>query len=171
MSECESVRGEWGGICPDCGETLPNKPKPFASWMAARAPQERTTWLIPVAAEKRGHNGGGRKSEGRDIAMLEATLRHNGSRTAAANAEGVSLSYVSHAIRRLAEAGDERAITLREQRSSGPGALTERQEEVLRILAKHNGNRHSAARELDIAPPSLFAMVTRLRQRGVAVSA
>lgn len=23
MTECESVRGTWGGICPDCGQRLP----------------------------------------------------------------------------------------------------------------------------------------------------
>jgi hypothetical protein len=28
VSECESVRGEWGEICPDCGKRLP-KPLPW----------------------------------------------------------------------------------------------------------------------------------------------
>ena len=37
MSECESTRGKWGGICPDCGERLPSIPKPLESWMAQRA--------------------------------------------------------------------------------------------------------------------------------------
>jgi hypothetical protein len=32
---CESVRGEWGEICPDCGERLPN-PGPVASWKSQR---------------------------------------------------------------------------------------------------------------------------------------
>lgn len=35
MIECESVRGKWGGVCPDCGATLPN-PKPIRSWQAVR---------------------------------------------------------------------------------------------------------------------------------------
>lgn len=35
MAMCESVRGEWGKPCPDCGATLPN-PKPLSSWMAQR---------------------------------------------------------------------------------------------------------------------------------------
>jgi hypothetical protein len=29
--ECESVRGEWGGICPDCGQRLPSLPGPLHS--------------------------------------------------------------------------------------------------------------------------------------------
>ena len=33
---CESVRGEWGGICPDCGRRLPPVPRPMTSWQAAR---------------------------------------------------------------------------------------------------------------------------------------
>ena len=36
MSACESVRGEWGGICPDCGKRLPAKPGPMKSWKAQR---------------------------------------------------------------------------------------------------------------------------------------
>ena len=28
-AECESTRGEWGGICPDCGQRLPGLPKPL----------------------------------------------------------------------------------------------------------------------------------------------
>ena len=27
--ECESTRGEWGAICPDCGQRLPSLPKPL----------------------------------------------------------------------------------------------------------------------------------------------
>ena len=30
-AECQSVRGEWGHICPDCGQLLPPKPGPLAS--------------------------------------------------------------------------------------------------------------------------------------------
>lgn len=33
---CESVRGEWGKPCPDCGETLPKKQGPLRSWQAQR---------------------------------------------------------------------------------------------------------------------------------------
>ena len=29
MAECQSDRGEWGGICPDCGQKLPDPPKPL----------------------------------------------------------------------------------------------------------------------------------------------
>jgi len=28
---CESTRGEWGGVCPDCHRRLPN-PGPLRSW-------------------------------------------------------------------------------------------------------------------------------------------
>ena len=37
MTMCESDRGEWGGICPDCGKRLPARQKPLTSWHAARA--------------------------------------------------------------------------------------------------------------------------------------
>lgn len=42
-ADCESVRGDWGKPCPDCGQILPN-PKPLASWMSMKhseAPQPR----------------------------------------------------------------------------------------------------------------------------------
>ena len=34
---CESDRGEWGGICPGCGQRLPPWPDPLQSWHAGRA--------------------------------------------------------------------------------------------------------------------------------------
>lgn len=36
MSECQSTRGEWGGVCPDCGRRLPARQPRMASWMAER---------------------------------------------------------------------------------------------------------------------------------------
>jgi hypothetical protein len=39
-SPCESVRGEWGQVCPDCGQRLPTA-KP---WSEGR-PCSRTTLL------------------------------------------------------------------------------------------------------------------------------
>jgi hypothetical protein len=33
---CESDRGEWGEICPDCQRRLPPRPGPLQSWHAAR---------------------------------------------------------------------------------------------------------------------------------------
>ncbi len=34
---CECDRGDWGGICPVCGQRLPPRPDPLQSWHAARA--------------------------------------------------------------------------------------------------------------------------------------
>lgn len=39
---CESVRGQWGGRCPDCGQMLPSIPGPLMS-EKARAWAERIT--------------------------------------------------------------------------------------------------------------------------------
>ncbi len=36
MIHCESDRGEWGGICPDCGQRLPPRPGPMTTWMAEK---------------------------------------------------------------------------------------------------------------------------------------
>ncbi len=33
---CESERGAWGELCPDCGARLPPLPAPLQSWHAAR---------------------------------------------------------------------------------------------------------------------------------------
>lgn len=33
---CESTRGQWGSICPDCGCRLPAKKGRLMSWMAQR---------------------------------------------------------------------------------------------------------------------------------------
>ena len=34
---CGSARGEWGELCPVCGQQLPPRPDPLASWHAGRA--------------------------------------------------------------------------------------------------------------------------------------
>lgn len=33
---CDSIRGEWGQPCPDCGAVLPDLPPPLTSWMARK---------------------------------------------------------------------------------------------------------------------------------------
>ncbi len=33
---CQSERGAWGELCPDCGTRLPPLPAPLQSWHAAR---------------------------------------------------------------------------------------------------------------------------------------
>ena len=33
---CQSERGAWGELCPDCGARLPPLPTPLQSWHAAR---------------------------------------------------------------------------------------------------------------------------------------
>lgn len=36
MNACESDRGEWGEVCPDCGQRLPARQGPMSTWMASR---------------------------------------------------------------------------------------------------------------------------------------
>lgn len=33
---CESDRGQWGEVCPDCGQRLPAKAGPLKSWFSTR---------------------------------------------------------------------------------------------------------------------------------------
>jgi DNA-binding CsgD family transcriptional regulator len=47
--------------------------------------------------------------------------------------------------------------------------LTDRQDEVLRIVAKHGGNRAAAARELQVSGPSVFHVLKVARRRGIAI--
>ena len=47
--------------------------------------------------------------------------------------------------------------------------MTERQAEVLRMVEKHGGNRHAAARELGIRSSTVFTVIGKLVQGGVAV--
>ena len=47
---CESDRGEWGGICPDCGRPLPPLPGPLQSWHASRVNDPE----LSVQARERG---------------------------------------------------------------------------------------------------------------------
>jgi hypothetical protein len=39
VTECTSVRGEWGQRCPDCGQMLPRQPK--------GGPSEKLVKVIP----------------------------------------------------------------------------------------------------------------------------
>ena len=34
---CQSDQGDWGGLCPVCGQRLPPRPDPLRSWHAGRA--------------------------------------------------------------------------------------------------------------------------------------
>jgi len=34
---CQSDQGDWGGICPVCGQQLPPRPDPLQSWHARRS--------------------------------------------------------------------------------------------------------------------------------------
>lgn len=40
--DCQSTRGQWGQVCPDCGQVLPKRQPPLQSWKAERA-MERAT--------------------------------------------------------------------------------------------------------------------------------
>ncbi len=36
MTPCESTRGEWGQVCPDCHQMLPRRQPPLSSWHSQR---------------------------------------------------------------------------------------------------------------------------------------
>lgn len=36
LTYCESTKGKWGEVCPDCGQRLPARPKPLTSWHSQR---------------------------------------------------------------------------------------------------------------------------------------
>jgi DNA-binding CsgD family transcriptional regulator len=46
------------------------------------------------------------------------------------------------------------------------GVLTERQQEIARIVAKHGGNRTAAARELGVTGSSVVTTLNRMRRLG-----
>lgn len=50
-----------------------------------------------------------------------------------------------------------------------PSVLTERQQEIVRIVEKHGGNRHAAARELGVTPPSVITTLNKVRRKGVPI--
>lgn len=44
MTACESVRGTWGEICPDCGQPLPDRQPPLSSWKANKPMRDGVSW-------------------------------------------------------------------------------------------------------------------------------
>ena len=106
MTFCESIRGEWGDICPDCGNRLPER----LPWSHGR-PCELTSL------------DRGRGWDGRPLPQHSA---------------GNSARW-------------------------GTRGLSQRQLEIKRIVAKHDGNIRSAARELGIAPATVHVSLKRSR--------
>jgi DNA-binding CsgD family transcriptional regulator len=49
----------------------------------------------------------------------------------------------------------------------GQGSLTDRQSELLRTVAKHDGNQSAAARELGVTQATVSVGLKRLREKGV----
>lgn len=124
MGECQSIRGQWGGICPDCGQQLPN-PKPAESWMHAREPSDGNTAGSSAGLGARPITGApkarkpleasriqitrrpttGYQPSARAAQMLEAVRRHDGNRSAAARELGVTQPAVGQCMDRLARHG------------------------------------------------------------------
>jgi hypothetical protein len=121
MTECESVRGEWGGICPDCGQQLPN-PGPIQSWQATREPRDGWTsgssaglGERPIERSKMARTPkpasqfhinrpapAPYRLNARQAEMLAAVQLHGGNRSAAARDLGVTPPAVDFCMRRLA---------------------------------------------------------------------
>jgi DNA-binding CsgD family transcriptional regulator len=108
--ECESTRGEWGGRCPDCGQTLPPKPGPLKSWMSQQ--DTGNDWSF-------GSRSGG-----------------------ATTTDSMGRAYGSKPGR-------------------PKGIVTDRQREIARIVAKHDGNMTKAAAELGITMPTVYVSMRR----------
>jgi hypothetical protein len=59
---------------------------------------------------------------------------------------------------------DDRALP-----SNGSRGATERQREIVRIVAKHDGNRHAAALELGVSSASVFRVLRYAARAGLPV--
>lgn len=112
MSECQSDRGEWGEICPDCGKRLPAAQGSLTSWQAARDDNlvettrrgrtrtagERMRWQKASAAKRR-------VTIEQVKQFQEVLTRHGGNRAAAARELGLGPTYVYALARRASSMG------------------------------------------------------------------
>lgn len=128
MTECESVRGKWGEICPDCGQRLPvAKPWDHGRPCAKTALDRGRGWDGRPAPEHtegvkaRWSNMARTPSEAsriqvtrrpdpyrltaRQAQMLEAVTRHAGNRSAAARDLECTPQLVAYYMRQLAIRG------------------------------------------------------------------
>lgn len=113
MAMCESVRGEWGGTCPDCGQQLPERPGPLSSWKSERPapfPSGASAGLgdrnpALVEAYRRRKATGTRRNLDRAAAIVESVARHGGNQSAAAREFGVTPATVGYYVRQARQAG------------------------------------------------------------------
>lgn len=96
MTACESVRGEWGGICPDCGQRLPAR-RPMHSWQSQRA------LAFPAASARRRGRMPGIITE-RQIEIARIVRKHDGNKSAAARELGLTLPSVITSMHRYERA-------------------------------------------------------------------
>ena len=106
MSDCESTRGEWGGICPDCGQRLPQR-KDLTSWKAAR-PLVFPSGASAGLGDRTGTRHAAYRSLGngmteRQIEVSRIVDKHGGSHAAAARELGIARATVSAILKRASD--------------------------------------------------------------------
>lgn len=103
-TDCESVRGEWGDICPDCGKPLPTNPGPLRSWNSQRPlvfPSGKSAALgdrNPVLVAARARRGLGLTARQAEIRRI--VDKNGGNQHAAARELGVSRATITVSLRR-----------------------------------------------------------------------
>ena len=101
MSECESVAGAWGHLCPDCGALLPLPPR-VRSWKSGRP--------LPFPSGSSAGLGARTVSASvdltpRQIEVIEAVRHFDGNRSRAARLLGCTVTNVYVVLRKARSAG------------------------------------------------------------------
>jgi hypothetical protein len=108
MSECQDIRGEWGGICPGCGQRLPARQPRLSSWMAQRHIDPHTSEqarLAAPAALRINRNGVRRTWTPERLRQTLMLVRERGTHEQAARILGVSRQNVSEMVRAAHDLG------------------------------------------------------------------
>ena len=104
-AECQSVDGEWGGICPGCGKVLPNPPR-IVSWKSLKP----LTFTSGSSAGLGARLMSASRTEpsplrDRQAEVLRIVEKNNGNRRAAARELGCTESNVVALLARLKRQG------------------------------------------------------------------
>jgi transcriptional regulator with GAF, ATPase, and Fis domain len=114
---CESVRGEWGQPCPDCGQTLPN-PGPIRSSWTNRSrtwpgaiterrwsPEARATREATFRAKAARRANTGLRGTDRLHEIVRIVAKNGGNQKAAARELGIASPTVTVAMKRARKLG------------------------------------------------------------------
>ena len=107
MTFCTSVRGEWGGICPDCGQRLPalkpmehGRPCEQASWERIGQMNLSNDQRGRARSRARGATGS-RGITARQRHVASVVRKHGGNYAAAARELGVTQPTVQITMKRF----------------------------------------------------------------------